>query len=148
MDHELAKQLKDVGFPQMSTGDGYFSEGESSFSLGEPYKSRSVYYPTLQELIEACGHGFRALLYEDPTGPWTALAMTDYKPLGVDLEELHKTQARGSGSSPSEAVARLWLALQCERLGHDMKSGLDDNTTPPWPYCRRCGHSEQTTIRR
>jgi hypothetical protein len=111
MDHELAKQLKDAGFPQMATGDGYFAEGESGFSLGEPYQSRNVYYPTLEELIEACGQGFRALLYEDPTGLWTALAMTDYKPLRVELEELHKTQARGSGSSPTEAVARLWLAL-------------------------------------
>ena len=106
MDYELAKRLKDAGF-KFVRGTGHILLPTGDVSDENPI----IPYPTLGELIEACGHGFRALLYEDPTGPWTALAMTDYKPLRVDLEELHKTQARGSGSSPTEAVARLWLAL-------------------------------------
>ncbi len=83
MNYELAKQLKDAGFPQ--TGDnqnGYANDGG--------------YEPLLSELIEACGDKFMDLHYFSDTKTW--LAVSD-----------ENTTARSS--TPEEAVANLWLAL-------------------------------------
>ena len=47
MNYELAKQLKDAGFPQ----------GEYPFYVKDAFnhfKKEIVYYPNLSELIEAC----------------------------------------------------------------------------------------------
>jgi hypothetical protein len=56
MDYELAKQLKDAGFPQ-EIKRGY--EGSAKFPVGTPLKtiraSEHAYFPTLEELIESFG---------------------------------------------------------------------------------------------
>lgn len=83
MNYELAKQLKDAGFPWK----GPFFENE------EYYRE---YYPTLSELIEACGDKFDALVSSERSGGWMA---TDGRGLS------------GDGSTPEEAVANLWLEL-------------------------------------
>lgn len=82
MDYNLAKQLKDTGFPQM---DGrYLNNGE-------------VYVPTLEELIEACGDGFQTLeRYKGVPDRWQANTLK---------------QKSFLGATPVEAVAKLWLAL-------------------------------------
>jgi len=77
-----------------------------------------VYIPTLSELIEACGEGF-AILTKYAVGGWGAsndYQEDDYK-VG-ECSECHREQLvdgdewkRYSGKSPTEAVARLWLAL-------------------------------------
>lgn len=85
MDYALAKQLKDAGFPH--TWDRW-----GAFKLG-------VGYPTLSELIEACGDDFRALIYGEsadfPGKKWCAQA----------------TNAQMCFDTPETAVANLWLAL-------------------------------------
>lgn len=114
MKYELAKQLKDAGFPQKLhplTGLMY-EDGSPNIPIhcangkvcycpehtGEPY---SV-IPTLSELIEACGDGFRLLRYSPPhefsNGTWYAGTGDDSK---GDL----------IGKTPEEAVAKLWLEL-------------------------------------
>jgi hypothetical protein len=92
MTYELAKTLKDAGFPQNlnpGNGEGFVYEGDHP-------KGPGVYCPTLSELIEACGSDFYEL--KNLTFGWIANADSDYL-------------KRGDGSTPEEAVARLWLAL-------------------------------------
>lgn len=90
--HELAQQLKDAGFPQYP---------------GIPEKSKEIFggspfAPTFSELIEACGERFSSL-YSPLTGTeWKAFGWKEFKRGG---------ELQGEGSTPEEAVARLWLAL-------------------------------------
>jgi len=97
MDYELAKELKDVGFPNSNewtfgevAGEGmqcFYDDGDSIH-----------FRPTLSELINGCGIAFEGL--HAPNGiekSWSAFDR--------NLSEY------GLGSTPKEAVARLWLAL-------------------------------------
>jgi len=96
MTYELAKELKAAGFPFKT--DAWFKEGDSSINPTA----------TLSELIEACGRDF-----------WT-LKRPQYKRHSwiAEAREYHALRYRGerpltirNGSTPEEAVARLWLAL-------------------------------------
>lgn len=97
MNYELAKKLKDAGFPQI--GRGLFMIGDGTpIKLVEPGEVISldesnpvVYLPTLSELIEACGESFKSL----------------------ELVGGHfYTNDCWERETPEEAVANLWLALQ------------------------------------
>lgn len=101
MNYELAKQLKDAGFPQ----DAENTRCRCSFpeEVSEPrtetyYGHDTVYVPTLEELIEACGLPFLKLIRDSQTS-WDAHA---YIGSSVIFE---------NGNTPTEAVAKLWLAL-------------------------------------
>lgn len=91
--YELAKELKDAGL---------FTKHKAVFPCflidGEQY-----YLPTLSELIEALGRDRGFILSELNKG------------LPPNYDETYwKAETYGSeavGSSPEEAVARLWLAL-------------------------------------
>jgi hypothetical protein len=98
MIYELAKQLKDAGFVQGGKGAWIVSPD----NLVSRHEDR-VYVPTLEELIEACVH-FNALSKELPHS-WIARANWITRP-----ENLHYLEM-GHGLTPTEAVARLWLAL-------------------------------------
>jgi hypothetical protein len=94
--YELAKELKDVGFPQ---------SGPPSRFLWQPtdkpnVMDNGVYCPTLSELIEACGDRFEQLKRINDV-MWYA-----------DGEPHPDHSYRAAFSSPEEAVARLWLALR------------------------------------
>jgi hypothetical protein len=100
---ELAKELKSARFPNIQdvqhrqgreflTPDGRVSV----YSLGEAAPTESWFLPTLSELIAACGDKFFSLIFD--CGKWRCTA-SGYE--GHD--DLYST--------PSEAVARLWLAL-------------------------------------
>lgn len=83
MTYELAKQLKDAGFPQK----GMITPEDMAYS------------PTLSELIEACGEKFEMLSRFNGCKPefqWEATGLLE----GVEM-----------GKSPEEAVAKLWLEL-------------------------------------
>lgn len=116
LNYEIAKELKEAGFKQ---GVGNYlschpKEGIAILKLqplkeeGGPNKEvaycacgASLYYaPTLSELIEACGEGFGQL--EKQEGYWecTGRDLTD----GIII-------TFQQGSTPEEAVARLYLAL-------------------------------------
>jgi hypothetical protein len=113
MNYDLAKQLKDAGFPQTTWPESLVYTNESTVVVwGLFVKSLTaegggvirigglVKHPSLSELIEACVQinpiGFS--LYRNASGTW--VASTDLaNPIG------------GSGDTPEEAVAILWLAL-------------------------------------
>jgi len=87
MTYETAKKLKDAGFKQT----GIHSPLTYSRKEGEPY------YPYLNELIEACGESFYNLVKQQV---WVARAYNEKEDEYV-----------GTGNTPEEAVAELWLAL-------------------------------------
>jgi hypothetical protein len=91
MNYELAKELRDAGFPQreMRYKDGVTSK----------YNEPIIYQPTLEELIEACGEDFNSL-FKRPDGQWITEC--------PDGHEEHIC----FGFTPTEAVARLWMALK------------------------------------
>jgi len=111
MNYELAKELKDVGFPQ----DSYRRNGEPSTRLGqlngnqdEVKFSEQCIAPTLSELIDECGDSFQLLRKStrlvdiDCIGDcWRA------EGLWAEPNDILSVE----GSNPEEAVARLWLAL-------------------------------------
>ncbi len=96
MNYELAKELKEAGFPQQDMPQ-FDAEGYIHRTLEE--EENWVYEPTLEELIEACGSDFGGLLSTEKG--FVAHARIDALGNGAAHE----------GSIPSEAVARLWLAL-------------------------------------
>lgn len=112
MNHELAKELKEAGFPQEGAGR-YFELTDglpknfvtSKENAGMLHKEFSVYVPTLEELIEACRdiefriHCFPKDFGSDITGePWFVVE----RPNWSDMPRV---------PTPNEAVGRLWLAL-------------------------------------
>ena len=94
MNFELAKELKDAGFPQ--GGKGTWTLPPDNL-VGR--RADRVYVPTLKELIEACGERFASL-----DQVYKPQAENAYEPvwLASSLER---------GATPAEAIARLWLAL-------------------------------------
>lgn len=96
MDYNLAKQLKDAGFPQEMKKGTYLCKtiGINIDSFAE-FDNTLSYSPTLSELIEACGDNFDALETLGGGKKWGARCGS---------EEVH-------ADSPLEAVALLWVAL-------------------------------------
>lgn len=92
MNYELAKKLKDAGFPIPIHGQVMESEKET-------------YYPTLEELIEECGNHFISL--EKFGHKFKANAYIENDRIG---DQLHV-----NGETPSEAVANLYLALHAPK---------------------------------
>jgi len=95
MNYELAKKLKEAGFP-VKYPDNLFVEGE-----------KSAYIPTLSELIKACVTNkeercIYRLDYDWFERQWEASA-------GAPDEHF-----AGFGKTPEEAVAKLWLGLNKE----------------------------------
>lgn len=94
INYELAKELKDAGFPQIHVN--YETKGTAT-AMTRYYMG--VYYPTLSELIGACGDEFVELIKmnkeDDVNYGWEA---------GTDGYRI-------VGNTPEEAVARLWLEL-------------------------------------
>ena len=85
---ELAKKLKDAGFPQ------------SEFPRAQQKTVRYARMPTLSTLIETCGEGFGALGREPDR--WVAC---EYVSERGEWSNAHE------GETPEDAVARLWLSL-------------------------------------
>ncbi len=90
--YDLAKQLKDAGFPY----EKY--KGYGGHYPDQPVNEAPTFSPTLSELIEACGEKFDRLL--------KGIEWSAYWDRGVEHPPL-----TGYGSTPEEAVANLWLAL-------------------------------------
>jgi hypothetical protein len=83
MKGELAKQLKDAGFPSSKDNEDYYEE------------FREWIPPTISELIDACGGKFATLM----VGP--GLILWSARGNGIEVR----------GETPEEAVANLWLLL-------------------------------------
>lgn len=110
--YELAKQLKDGGFPQ-ELNHRYCEHG---FAVGVDTCKESAYYPTLSELIEACGDDIEMLVLEKSDEYLKKRHWRAYP-----TESAYEEKMKGdcvvdccgyvSGSTPEEAVANLWLEL-------------------------------------
>ena len=90
MKYELAKELKDAGFPQ--GGD------VRPAAAGWGGAGSDVINPTLSELIEAIGEG--AGLRNNGIDRWTAFKSIE--------DKLHVAE---NGKTPEEAVAKLWIEI-------------------------------------
>lgn len=97
MNYELAKELKEAGFPQ---------DGDNRDAVGEPVHAGNfgtgfAYVPTLEELIDACGYNFHSVAQQESCGilGWRARSRAKRPIVSV------------AAFSCLEAVARLWLAL-------------------------------------
>ena len=110
MDYELAKELKDAGFPETKALVVY---GVVENSL--PHETHACEFtveapvggwipPTLSELIEACNTRVGKLVLKNKKTP-----RADCWKATKDVE--HVGFLRTDGKTPEEAVARLWLAL-------------------------------------
>ena len=116
INYELAKKLKEAGFPQNNSEFYYSPYILINSEMKEPefvlhYKlsplhsdycgtKGSISCPTLSELIEACGGGFQKL---EKVETWSAYwCPKDDDGSGLKIE---------SGKTPEEAVANLWLEL-------------------------------------
>jgi hypothetical protein len=119
MNYELAKELKDAGFPQTTI---YllrkYSLAENPIEIRRPPDGLEVAVlsgrlewevavPTLEELIDACpkdiGSATFVLGSANQGKKWVACYFDFVTNRCAELNE--------SGSTPVEAVARLWLAL-------------------------------------
>jgi hypothetical protein len=96
IDYMLANELKDAGFPQGGKGRWLVDPRQIVARGGD-----RAYVPTLEELIEACGENFAWLHQSVKSKKWAAQDFI------YDDEGPHS----GQGSTPTEAAARLWLAL-------------------------------------
>ncbi len=142
MEYELAKKLKDAGFPEPESWANKYAycasedsdheyckeqvqliheDNDEGVLVGDEYRHRFkenkwIYAPTLSDLIEACegewGQRFRWLGNEKTH--WSAQARQKHPkskkyPDSTILRNLPDVKVKGS--TPEEAVAKLWLAL-------------------------------------
>lgn len=127
MTYKLAKQLKDVGFPQNLDGifvheDNYYrcfgigmadngsdevkENGKGYTGCDDTDCPKLVKCPSLSELIEACGH--MSLFKFQGQNNWQA----EGGDLKIDAEKMRGGyEIRVLGSTPEIAVAKLWLTL-------------------------------------
>lgn len=96
MQYELAKKLKEAGFPQGHNGADIVTTDDGEM-IGTNEISKM---PHLEELIEACGEDFESLIKQSDN--WVA---TQFQAMGG------RTIKMGKGETPIEAVANLWLEL-------------------------------------
>lgn len=95
MNHELIQQLRDAEFPYL---EKYTSLRDFLYVPKPDGAIKKISVPTLSELIAACGKGSFTLNSTEIRGhnnSWYA-----------EIKEYSEV-----GSTPEEAVARLWFAL-------------------------------------
>jgi len=112
MTYELALALKNKGFPQELkdvVSENIYFDSNKEIVIGAFVESevseKMVKVPTLSELIEACGEEFKSV-----TRAYNAEGNVEWYAEGEDITV--PTNDQLGYSSPEEAVARLWLALQ------------------------------------
>lgn len=101
MNYELAKELKEAGFPQKQPyyyDPKKYTDEEAVRAILDGKDIADVYIPTLEELIEACGENLYSLYRHH--NEWQAHSNSDQWDTEIE-----------NGKTPTEAVANLWLAL-------------------------------------
>ena len=108
MNYEIALKLKEAGYPQGGgdwqtdtwlgpRGDVYFRKKNNGDIPNFP--EDAVFIPSLSQLIEACGENFTRLTYDRVSKSFSA------------YQDLPKLYTFTYGSTPEEAVGKLWLEL-------------------------------------
>ncbi len=109
MNYELAKKLKDSGFPKENSFDESVTFIDSNGTLRYGNELSPEYnpclIPTLSELIEACEDNFLSLALFGKT--WQAFRQKNIEPV--------------HGSTPEEAVANLWMQLHPKKESEDQQ---------------------------
>lgn len=114
MNYELAKDLKEAGFPQdmpldFRGGARYYADDSELVKLYGidilPEKWTKI--PILSELIEWCGDRFISLSVYNHNGVKDGL----YHAEGWEEEDRYDVVVHRSGKTPEEAVARLDIAI-------------------------------------
>ena len=107
MNYELAKKLKEAGFPIAPTiiANTHFKGS----SIPQLFVDANKRFPTLEELIKecekgTCGWGFTSLSWEGRRSNYIA-----------EGRALNDDRVEGLGLTPEEAVANLYLALNKDR---------------------------------
>ena len=95
MNYKLIQKLKDTGFP--------LKEGECGHCGNYWNEER---FPTLEELIDACGKDFRKLEFNSHSEFKTGV------PFWYAYEQNEMRNFNESGKTSLEAVANLYLALK------------------------------------
>lgn len=117
MNYELAKELKDAGYPLKKGTRETWSGDQSIFFLdGETIAGHKVHYirPTLEELIEACGDKFGGVIRggKQKSDGARFTAFEDAMEVLQDDSIADEDEVpHGEGATPAEAVAKLWLTL-------------------------------------
>lgn len=101
MNYDLARRLKDAGFPQDGAGDFLYDYDQPMGLHGYP----SYYCPTLEEVIEACGEMFLLISMTHSSNP------EDKRWHSLGGEKIETDNIHCYGTTPLEAVCDLWLAL-------------------------------------
>lgn len=121
MNYELAKKLKDAGFPQ-NGGLLYYAKDTMGlrlntvgFQKGDMIPPEgSVLIPSLSNLIEACGDDFESLERYVPEQkmPWRTLMSDEaFEKYSVDYPCVKECCGYEIGDTPEESVANLWLKI-------------------------------------
>lgn len=95
MEHNLAKRLRDAGFPLRKVANGSYNT--TSFIVIDDIRYD---YPTLAILISECGHDFKSLVRDTTRTKWVAFAFSE--------ETIPDSRI---ADTPEDAVGLLWLAL-------------------------------------
>lgn len=106
MKYELAKELREAGFPQKH-GIYLCEHGQANFGPINCHCTPS-YIPKLEEIIEACPNMYDIRKTAPERGSMRARWIAEAWAYQMDSTS-YPVQA--IGSTPTEAVARLWLAL-------------------------------------
>lgn len=108
MNYELAKKLKDAGFPLKVCESSYDWKGQQIVQFddfnNEKKHNTKYFVPTLSELIEACGDGFDGITRREVgkrLDYYNAFAVGGFSS-GIII---------GKGKTPEESVANLYLEL-------------------------------------
>lgn len=104
MNYELAKELKDAGFWKSEYVNNWLDtfHKEGRIEMWEEVATSLDFLPTLSELIEACGDRSYTLVKMIIDGEEVYSFCESGGGFGCDY---------GKGSTPEEAVAQLWLAI-------------------------------------
>jgi hypothetical protein len=123
MKYELAEQLKEAGFPQYTPGTYLLRDQkvvESVFrSTTDTILPGMILEPSLSQLIEALGEEFESIdRFQSRASDGRLWHAKSLGKMRADLQGERCDSGccgmQGHGSSPEEAVARLWLELKTD----------------------------------
>jgi len=106
MDYELAKELQKAKFPKSKDWVEHSTLMKGNYFMVDGYGVAN-----LSELIDACGKGFCCLLRCSKEGYPESYEKYFGADDGMYGDKFGLSTMEYVGSTPEEAVARLWLAL-------------------------------------